>query len=99
MIYASELIEAVQKGGLENWPTTTGKHANKSAHTQRKIEAEEMIQELYSAMYNGKWTATQLQEATGQSKDSVYAKLATLMERGKVRRDKSDGKKYQYYRV
>jgi predicted HTH transcriptional regulator len=99
LIYASEIIEAVQKGGLSNWATTTGRNSKQSMFTKRKAEAEEYIEELYSAMYGGKFTATQLQRMTGQSKDSVYSRLSTLMERGKVKRSKVDGKNYKYWRT
>ena len=98
MIYAEEILDAVKRGGLSNWATTTGINSKQSMFTKRKAEAEEYIEELYSAMYGGKFTATQLQRITGQSKDSVYSRLSTLMERGKVKRSKVNAKNYQYYR-
>ena len=98
MIYASELIEAVQKGGLNNWATTTGKNNVKQLHTKRKADAENAIQELLSAMHKGNWTVPKLQVATGMSRDSIYSRLATLIERGKVKREKDKGV-FQYYRV
>ena len=94
-----DILDAVRKGGLSNWATTTGRNSKQSMFTKRKAEAEEYIDELYSAMYGGKFTATQLQRITGQSKDSVYSRLSTLMERGKVKRSKVDGKNYKYWRV
>ena len=98
MIYAEELIAAANSLKFKDWPTTTGRNSKEHAYTNRKREAEQAIDELYSAMYGGKFTATQLQRITWQSKDSVYARLKTLMERGKVKRSKVDGKNYQYWR-
>ena len=98
MITANEILQAVKLGGLSNWSTTTKQHDLKVANTNRKINAENGIQEIYSVMHKGNWTAKKIQHATGMGKDVVYSRLATLIERGKIKRVMEHGI-YLYYRV
>lgn len=98
MITADEILDAVRKGGIDNWKTTSKPEKQHAANTSRKREFEEAIEELYSAMYGREWKVTELIQATGMRKDSVYSRLQILTERGKVRR-KKEGSVYLYYRI
>jgi DNA-binding transcriptional regulator GbsR (MarR family) len=51
---------------------------------------------LYSALYGRNWTVPELHIETGMSRDSIYSRLTTLIERGKVKRVKVKGH-FQYY--
>lgn len=99
MIYASEILEAVKRGGSENWTTSRNdlKGCDKPLHKAQQ-RTEEAIAEVLNALSKDTKTVKQISDKTGIKPETVNKYLLVLMNRKKIKRSISK-QPYQYMKV
>jgi predicted transcriptional regulator len=95
MSIGQDILDAVQKGGLNNWPTTT-RHL--PAHITRKAQnrTETAMDKIYNSI-KGLMTATEIAQASGFKADATYKYLIRLIDAGMVVRSQR-GQPHSYRR-
>lgn len=97
MSLGQDILEAVKRGGIANWTTTTNQcPANMFTSKRRKNETEEKMDKIYSHI-KGLMTSAEIAQASGFSLDTTYKYLLRLMDAGRVVRTQR-GQPYSYRR-
>ncbi|UOF78827.1 Z-DNA-binding protein [Caudoviricetes sp.] len=96
MTLGTDLIEAVKRGGLSNWTTTTKQPSNQYTKKRKRDETQVKMDKIYSHI-KGWMTTAEISRDCGYGYDMTYKYLCRLMDAGLVVRSQR-GQPYTYRR-
>jgi len=99
MIYASEILEAVKRGGSENWTTSKSDVKGRDKPlSKNQRRTEEAMADLFNAMGNNTCTVKELSAKTGMKLETVNKYLLLLIGKNRVKRSIIK-QPYQYKKI
>ena len=97
MTLGTDILEAVQRGGINNWTTTQNQSpTNMYTSKNRRNETEHKMDKIYGSI-KGVMNANEISKESGFSQDTTYKYLLRLMDEGRVIRTQR-GQPYSYMR-
>ena len=87
MSLGHDIMEAVRRGGSENWmPRCEKNQKEKAKKTTKNPAFEQYLEDVKKALGNGRWTISDLSRDSGINQEALRHRLDKLMKLGTVKR-------------
>ena len=100
MNLGQDILDAVNRGGLWNWSTTTKQPIEEGRPPRNvgfRIETRQVMDKILNVL-NGQMTSKEICEAAKMKPDAVYKYMVRLIDAGEVKRSQH-GQPYKYWRM